>query len=892
MIENAFWDVISLDGVWDFRLGERAWRTIAVPGAWELQVGDLLSEGPAVYRRRFALESVTECVLLECDAISFAAVVRVNGIGVGQHTGMWSAFQLDVTDALRMGENEIEIEVRKAGQEHYPLRECLAGFLPDVANTFGGIWQGVRLRLGNGVGFSNVKVWASGNGRLEVSAQLTSANQPGFEPQKALEKPGLFARATEARICHFCHIEVLERGTNRICTAKDVTLDQDSFLADLPTTYATTWETGEQIHLYDVVLTALNTSHQPVVQTRRRMGFRDISTRKDTTLLNNQPLHVRGVLGWGWDAQRLCPTPTREDVRVMFAKCRALGFNLFKLCLYVPDPALFEVADEEGMLLWLELPMWLPKVTPAFKELALREYEAILRRVHHHPSIAIVSLGCELDNEADAEFLQQLAALAHAWLPNALHCQNSGSAEAYGGPIHSDNSNGDDFYDYHFYTDPHFFQPLVDHFSRAYKPEKPWIYGEFCDADTMRDFGSLPSPGRRGEAAWWLTQPLTMQRDELTWMQRYAARLDEDEADGIDLVKLGRQQALAIRKFILEQTRKRSATGGYVLTGWQDTPITTSGIVDDWGELKFDASAFAQFNADRVLVLDRERRRKWTHGGDRPVHHDPCVVWQGQPFELHLSLSNGASAIKDAQLTWQLDEQHGVVDGVSVGAGGLQELVALPVSLPHSNAIHQHTLHAQLHHAQGLTQNTWSLWSVPKQPIDFSRVVYGLSDEAIARAQQGQRLLAWLREPDERLTQPMPFWREAIHVLPGQMPGTSDSEIAEVPGIFGIHGADLRYFGVATDFAMNLAKVRQALATWGVSNVRPVWRRFDARATTWAEYVIEAHVGAGSLVLSTLRFAGGLGAQPSSLEMNPMGWWLMRQLLFGQTFHPHLGKPI
>jgi hypothetical protein len=123
----------------------------------------------------------------------------------------------------------------------------------------------------------------------------------------------------------------------------------------------------------------------------------------------------------------------------------------------------------------------------------------------------------------------------------------------------------------------------------------------------------------------------------------------------------------------------------------------------------------------------------------------------------------------------------------------------------------------------------------------------------------------------------MPFWREAIHVLPES---------------FGIRSADLRYFGVATDFAMDLARVRQALATWGVSDVRPVWRRFDARAMTWAEYVIEASVGAGTLVLSTLRFAGGLGAQPSSLEMNPMGCWLMHQLLLGQTFHPHLGKTV
>ncbi len=852
---NIIHRVTDLNGEWDFRLGAGDWQKIAVPGAWELQVGDLLTEGPAVYRRNFYLGSTSEHVILECDAISFAAVISVNGIEVGSHTGMWSAFELDVTCAVRAGDNEIEIEVWKPGQR-YPLRQCLAGFLPDVANTFGGIWQGIRLRLGSELAFEDVQVDARSDGSLHVSGCVG---------------PGLGA---------VCQIVVLDCASGRECGAQDVALTGDHFNTTLNIANVTTWKMHEEAALYEVVLTVLNDVHQPEAQTRKRIGFRDISAQNGATLLNKAPLHIRGVLSWGWDAQQLCPTPTRNEVRTLFAQCRALGFNLVKLCLFVPDETLFDVADEEGMLLWLELPMWLPNVTPAFKELALREYEAILRRVHHHPSIALLSLGCELDDAADAPFLQQLDALARAWLPNALHCQNSGSAEAYGGAI-SPSASESDFYDYHFYAEPHFFQPLVDHFSRAYLPNKPWIYGEFCDADTLRDFSIFAqnnvvgaqqccAPTDERREPWWLTQPLTMQRDELTWTQGYEARLS---ATGITdggkrLAEMGRAQAVAIRKFTIEQTRKHSATGGYVVTGWQDTPITTSGMVDDWGKLKFDPHDFAQFNAERVLVLDRERRRQWAQGGDRPVQHDPFVVWQGAPFELHISLSNGSSTVRDAQLTWQLDDRAGDVNGVSVGAGGLQELMVLPVVLPVASAIQQHTLTATLRHAEGETQNEWALWGVPKQAIDFSRVVHALDEIAIERARRGERLLVWLREPDERFTQPMPFWREAIHVLPSQVPGT-----------FNEPNADLRYFGVATDFAMDLAKLGKVWESQQAYDVRSLWRRFDARAMTWAEYAIEVKIGAGSLVISTLRFSGGLGAQPSSLAMNPMGSWLLTSLL-------------
>jgi hypothetical protein len=147
--------------------------------------------------------------------------------------------------------------------------------------------------------------------------------------------------------------------------------------------------------------------------------------------------------------------------------------------------------------------------------LARAEYAALLRRLHHHPSLVVLSLGCELNSDASAGFLHDLNMLARDWLPGVLHCDNSGSAEAYGGVA----TTLSDFYDYHFYTDPHFFQPLVEHFDRGYRAPKPWLYGEFCDADTGRDFSALEPP------PWWLTDPVALLRDDYLSQLAHCERL-------------------------------------------------------------------------------------------------------------------------------------------------------------------------------------------------------------------------------------------------------------------------------------------------------------------------------------------------------------------------------
>jgi hypothetical protein len=858
-VENQLSDIIDVNGEWSFKLAQGRRRAIVVPSAWEASQRDKVTEGPALYRRAFHLDHTKGALLLEADAISFAATVRVNGQHAGEHTGQWSRFQIDITPFVRAGENEIEIEVWKPGETRYKLRESLAGFLPDLCNTFGGIWQGIRIRRLNGPALANIRVETNAGGKLHVAGLVVHSPHAHPHPHPL---PGAEGNQN-------AHITI-QLDDETWSTEVDA---QGHFDAQAQVSAYAIWSPA-QPRSHALTLSLHDGEGNLVAQVRRCVGFRDIATEGNRILFNDAPIHLRGALDWGWDEKRLRPALPRDETIETFCKAKALGFNLWKLCLFVPDETLFDVADEMGMLLWLELPMWLPNVTPALRELAAREYEVILQRVHHHPSIVIVSLGCEMDAEVDAGLLGALGEISRHWLPNALRTDNSGSSEAYGGAL----AAGGDFYDYHFYTDPHFFQPLIDHFRRPWQPDKPWLFGEFCDADTSRDW--IATHQRK---PFWLNEPVTFKREELDDARNHEALLRKaGVTDGAKAIsEIGMRQADALRKFILEQTRRNFSSGGYVVTSWRDTPIATSSMIDDAGALKVDSAQWPQFNADRVLLLDRERRRKWTHGGDRPVHRDPFTWFDDEPMELHLSLANGNTAIDDAQLEWQArmgdevlarETKRVTMEGGAVSEIAVQNLTGLPPLLRFGQSGMRPapiSIEARLtQDAALLSRNAWTLWRVPRVKTVAVETHVAMDEKLLRHVSKGNDAFVWL-QGEVPFTKRMPFWREAIHVF--------TPAFERIAGMGRLPYADLRFFGVATDLAIDTAALKRELAPWR-PRITPLWRRFDARRMVWHDYAVEARIGKGRLIASTLRFAGGLGDQPNTLDTNPMGAWLLHRL--------------
>lgn len=877
---NDLAEVLSLDGTWELTLGDRT-GTVQVPGCWEAQGFPQRLDGPAVYRRAVTVPAgwAGRRVQLQFDAVSYHVEVTVNGVPVGEHTGCWSPFALEVSGALRFGaENEIVCTVWKPGGR-FGLRESLAGFLPDVMVMFGGLWQSARLVAHDRPALSALTVHSDAE---RGTVHLTGGAHGAQGCQAAVT-----IRAADGEPVA-CWRGIL--SDERLDTA-------------LVVPHPALWS-PEQPALYRAEI-VLERAGEVLTRVSRTFGFRTLRAEGQQVRLNDAQVCLRGVLNWGWYPDLICPTPDEATIRDEFRRIRALGFNMMKLCLYVPWSRYFEIADEEGMLLWLELPLWLPEITPHLLTEAPRQYAEILAAVHHHPSIVIYSVGCELERHVPPEWVAQLDGIVRAGTSGVLVCDNSGSGEAYG--CLADLA---DFDDYHFYSDPHFLQALADHFQRDWRPVRPLIFGEFCAADDYRPLGELLR-AHGGDLPWWLQEqnpihPLTKVAHTQQRERMAALGLNRSEAE---LAAISRQQAFVARRVVLERVRGWARLGGYNITSLRDTPLSTSALFDDFGRSKFDPEAFRQFNDETVLLLGRRHARRWCIDGDRPAPSDPFCFLADSAVALEVVLSHAGLPLPGGRLNWQLADGAGqaVASGEAAVSGPLTAGRPFPIATvsfraPALTEPVALRLTVSLETGGRMVRNSWPVWVFPavrEWPdglalFDPCGALAGLDDlrdaairltgvppsgtRAVIAATLNDALLDYLRGGGALLLlqtgdAPLPaisgpFWWHAVHLL----------EDHPVMRRFPHQGfADMQFYGIATPWALDTGRLAEVLPD--AHDMRPLMRRLHPSQYTLADTLFEVRVGAGRLIATTLRFQGGLGDQPAGLRDQVAGRWLLRALL-------------
>ncbi|MEZ4868856.1 MAG: hypothetical protein R3C14_46455 [Caldilineaceae bacterium] len=897
MLKNELAATLALDGEWQFQLGEEgAWQTITVPGCWEAQGYSNACDGPARYRCTVLIPAAWtgQPISWECDAVSYAATFFCNGRQVGAHEGLWTPFALDISDAVQPGMvNTLEIVVWKPSNQltggRYPLRTTLAGFLPDVATTFGGLWQSTRLRLG-ATGFTDLRV----EPEVESGALQVQGRFHHHYPQPAAGPLTLQL--------------VVARGRREVARISRL-LSGDQLDVTLHVPGRQRWSPRTPV-CYQLYVT-VRLGSQLLATQRLPFGFRRLATAGEQLLLNGEPICLRGALSWGWDPARIAPCYAADQVRAEFKRLRAQGFNLVKLCLFIPNQMYYEIADEEGMLLWQEWPMWLPAVTDDLRRRAPAEYAAYVELTRHHPAVVLYSLGCELNQQVDAPLLGELDAIVRRAAKDVLVCDNSGSGEAYGG-LTVDLA---DFTDYHTYGDIHFLAMTLDHWRRDWQPPRPWIFGEFCDADGFRDLQELVA-ANGGVRPWWMTaeNPTAQWRPEVRALVEADARLRRADLPFTtqQLVQIANAQAFVVRKYTLETVRQRVAVQGYVITGLRDTPIATSGIFDDLDRPKWEPAAFRHFNDDAILSLEVGRRRRWQHGGDRADRLDLHNWTTGSAVQLHVILHHTAPAtLQGGRLAWQVTTPAGEVIAQAqqavtavLPAGRPQAVGAVDFTLPAWSTAT--ALHLTVNFTSGALQvdNQWPLWCYPQReawlqqaqlydpaytlaeifgalpmplrpcsdpalcPPDQVLITDGLDRPLLSFLAQGGRVLLLQQRGGPLPVQRQPFWREAVKLI---MPHPCWAGFPHAGFV------DLQFFGLATDVAFAPAALPASLPQ--LTHYQPLLRRLDAREFTVSDYLFLAQCGAGRLLGCTLRLQGGAGVQPTGLQRNVTGRYLLAELV-------------
>ncbi len=149
---------------------------------------------------------------------------------------------------------------------------------------------------------------------------------------------------------------------------------------DMPDALAWTTDAPFLYHLW-AELIAPDSS---VTGIETNFGLRKISARARHVYLNNEPIYLDGILYQPG-------VSTFDEIRRHMLAIKRLGCNLARVHIAGIDPRIYDLADEIGLMLWVEIPS--PhSSTQKSRDNHWQELQRTLVFIASHPSIVILSL--------------------------------------------------------------------------------------------------------------------------------------------------------------------------------------------------------------------------------------------------------------------------------------------------------------------------------------------------------------------------------------------------------------------------------------------------------------------------------------------------------------------
>lgn len=360
-----------------------AGELVPVPSCWNLLKPEwTYFEGAAWYTRNldWLRGPAGERAILNIGAANYAAFIFVNGRYVGGHRGGSTPFSLDVTDALQDGRNRLQVMVEN---RRSPVRVPMQHI--DWFN-YGGLYRDNSLMRLPTVFIREARA-ALLPGRREVRFSIALSESVDTTTQVDVPELDL-------------SLSIPVRGGKG-----EVTIP---FAGQL-------WS-PEAPRLYDIEFSC------GTDRVDERIGFRTIEARETDILLNGETIRLKGVCVHE-DDLALGKVSTEDDVRRRLRHVKELGGNFLRLSHYPHHEHVARIADEMGLLLWAEIPVYWAIAfdnpdTYADAENQLRE---LIARDINRASVILWGVGNEnADTDSRLSFMARLAQAARKADPTRL----------------------------------------------------------------------------------------------------------------------------------------------------------------------------------------------------------------------------------------------------------------------------------------------------------------------------------------------------------------------------------------------------------------------------------------------------------------------------------------
>lgn len=423
---------MDLSGIWEFQLDMMAFGktpgselykkelndSISLPGTTD-QAGkgvankarhvDRLTRkfeymGQAWYRRNVVIPEHwrDKEITLHLERCHWETTVYIDGAPAGSGERLSTPNRFRLTDKLVPGEHEITICVDN--RLKYPMDQWTHGTTEYTQTNWNGIVGDMELVAKDRLHLEKLKV------------------EPDVEKEKIRVQADISPAGENREVQGEITFTVREKGGNAIaCQKVPVTLTKNRSSVSLDIPLKGKFKLWDEFspNLYELTaeLNAGNTRNAE----QTVFGMRNVAQGRHHIRLNGRNIHLRGVLDCAVFPLTGYPPTDVSPWKKIFGTVKSYGLNHVRFHSWCPPRAAFQAADELGLYLQVELPMWIKDVGkhPARRDFFEKEMYAILDEYGNHPSFIMMCNGNE--NEGDFKILEDLVLKARNYDPRRLY---------------------------------------------------------------------------------------------------------------------------------------------------------------------------------------------------------------------------------------------------------------------------------------------------------------------------------------------------------------------------------------------------------------------------------------------------------------------------------------
>ncbi|WP_258099835.1 glycoside hydrolase family 2 protein [Marinoscillum pacificum] len=400
---NESWEYLEKDyQTPDQALVSEGWSRIDLPHTWNaLDATDVIPG----YRRsaswyKKSLKIATQAdkrYFLYFEGSNMVTEVYVNQVKAGGHVGGYIGFEVEITEQLRNGENEVLIRVDNSYNKQLIPSNQSDFFL------FGGITRDLWLKTVSSTFIEDVTIATP-----SVSAAVGQTNV-----QVDVDGPSIKGHKINLKV---------KNPAGKVVYTKETAVQDGQVTFEFSEKNPVLWDVSNP-QLYTVEVALLDGKKQQDAVSDR-YGYRWFEFKDHGPFyLNGKRLLLRGTHRHEEYAGIGAAIPNamhRSDMEAI----KEMGANFVRLGHYPQDPEIYKACDELGILVWDELPWCRGGVgDDVWKANTKRLLTEMIDQDYNHPSVILWSLGNEIywlpefENGDDPakinEFLSEINDLAH-----------------------------------------------------------------------------------------------------------------------------------------------------------------------------------------------------------------------------------------------------------------------------------------------------------------------------------------------------------------------------------------------------------------------------------------------------------------------------------------------